>query len=213
MSAVITSDLVTLRERGKYQGYANIWYAVGAMLGAPLGGWLTDAIGWRYCFYINLPFLLISIYVCTWKLTDYNLAPTDGDDNRTKTSTWERVQKIDYVGAILIVAAVLAFMVATSLGGNSRPWSDSLVVSLLAAFVVLTGLFLVVEKNYAELPLMPWYILTSRTPLACAFCNFCAVICSFASTFITPLYYQVNKRKALYIVNTITYERNFFFFI
>ncbi|CAO3595531.1 unnamed protein product [Absidia cylindrospora] len=187
MSAVITSDLVTLRERGKYQGYANIWYATGSLIGAPLGGWLTDAIGWRYCFYINLPFLLISIYVSTWKLTDYNLAL---EDRVSEGSTWKRIQKIDYVGAILIVSAILAFMIATSMGGNSRPWSDPLVLSLLAAFVILCIIFLIVEKNYAELPLMPWYIVTSRTPMACAIANFCTVICSFASTFITPLYFQ-----------------------
>ncbi|KAI8342507.1 major facilitator superfamily domain-containing protein [Chlamydoabsidia padenii] len=188
MSAVITSDLVTLRERGKYQGYANIWYATGALIGAPLGGWLTDLVGWRYCFFINLPFLLISIYVCTWKLTDYNLVQ-DSEQGQNST-TWERLQRVDYIGATLIVIAILAFMIATSLGGNSRPWSDPLVVSLLVFFVIFTGLFLLVEKNYAQLPLLPWYILTDQTSLACAFTNFCALICSFASTFTLPLYYQ-----------------------
>ena len=47
MSAVITSDLVPLRERGKYQGYANVAFGVGAVVGAPLGGFITDTIGWR----------------------------------------------------------------------------------------------------------------------------------------------------------------------
>ncbi|CAO3622055.1 unnamed protein product [Cunninghamella blakesleeana] len=185
ISSVITSDLVTLRERGTYQGYANIWFAVGGLVGAPLGGWLTDTIGWRYCFYINLPFLLISIYVSTWVLTNYNLE--DKDQSQT---TWDRVKEIDYIGAILIVSAVLAIMIATSLGGNSRPWSDPLVVSCLVAFFILIIAFLVVQKKWAKNPLMPWYVVTDRTSLACCFSNFFGVTCSFATTFIIPLYYQ-----------------------
>ncbi|CAO3611768.1 unnamed protein product [Cunninghamella echinulata] len=185
ISSVITSDLVTLRERGTYQGYANIWYAVGALVGAPLGGFLTDTIGWRYCFYINIPFLIISLYVSTFILTDYNLEEKD-----IQQSAWERAKGIDYIGAILIVIAILAIMIATSLGGNSRPWSDPFVVGCLITFFVLIVVFLFVEKHLAKNPLMPWYVITGRTSLACSFSNFLGVLCSFATTFILPLYLQ-----------------------
>lgn len=187
MSAVITSDLVTLRERGKYQGYSNIFYGVGAIVGAPLGGVLTTLVGWRYCFFLNIPFLLISIYIATWKLTDYNLM----EEGNSAHSKRDRIRTIDYMGAVLIVGGVFCFMVATSMGGNTRAWTDPLVVGLLAGFVTLLLAFLFVEKNVARLPLMPWYIITERTPLTTSLVNFCGCVCSFASTFIIPLFYQV----------------------
>ncbi|KAI9313859.1 major facilitator superfamily domain-containing protein [Dichotomocladium elegans] len=185
MSAVITSDLVSLRERGKYQGYANISYALGSVIGAPLGGLITDAVGWRYCFYINLPILCISLYVASFLLTNYNLKEQIGT-----STTWERFKKIDYLGAVLVVIGVVVFMLATSLGGNSRPWSDSLVVGCLGISLLSAVAFCVVEIKVAVNPLMPWHIVTSRTPFTCSLANFFGVLCSYGMTYTTPLFFQ-----------------------
>lgn len=46
--SILLSDIIPLRERGKWQGYINIIYATGASSGAPLGGLLADSIGWRW---------------------------------------------------------------------------------------------------------------------------------------------------------------------
>ncbi|KAI8379713.1 major facilitator superfamily domain-containing protein [Radiomyces spectabilis] len=184
MTTVITSDLVPLRYRGTYQGYGNIAYAVGSVVGAPLGGFITDTIGWRYCFYINLPFLLVTIYVASCLLTNYNLA------EQPSTTLWERLKKIDYLGAITIVLSVIAFLLATSLGGNLRSWTDPLVVGCLVASIVLAVLFCIIEAKVALYPLMPWEIISSRTPLACSMTNLCTVMSSTSLIYVTPLYFQ-----------------------
>ncbi|KAI9485783.1 MAG: major facilitator superfamily domain-containing protein [Benjaminiella poitrasii] len=184
MSAVITSDLVSLRERGKYQGYANIAYGLGSVIGAPLGGLMTDHIGWRYCFYINLPLLLISLYVGIYLLTDYNLKEAPS------STLWVRFKSIDYGGACTIVIAVVCFMLATSMGGNSRSWSDPLVYGLLLVSGFFIILFCYIEKHVAQTPLMPWTIISARTPFACALVNFFTVLGSFAMTYTTPLFFQ-----------------------
>ncbi|CAO3650651.1 unnamed protein product [Cunninghamella echinulata] len=187
LTTVIISDLVPLRERGKYQGYGNIAYGLGSVVGAPIGGFLTDTIGWRYCFYINLPFLLITLYVTTCLLTNYNLEENKEEQDM---KLWQRLKKIDYAGAFTIVTAVVAFLIATSLGGNIRPWSDPLVVSCLIASAVLLVLFCIVEANWATNPLMPWPIISSRTPLSCSLANFWIVMANTAVIYITPLYFQ-----------------------
>ncbi|CEI99503.1 hypothetical protein RMCBS344292_13592 [Rhizopus microsporus] len=184
ISAVITSDLVSLRERGKYQGYANIAYGLGSVVGAPLGGLITDKLSWRYCFYINLPLLVVSLYVAIYLLTDYNL------EEQEEKSFIKKLKNIDYMGASAVVSSVVCFLLATSMGGNSRPWSDPLVYGLLIASVVLGVIFCLVEKYIARNPLMPWQIISSRTPLACALSNFFVIMGSFATTYTAPLFFQ-----------------------
>lgn len=158
---------------------------MGSVVGAPLGGFLNDTVGWRFCFYMNLPLLIVSLYVGIYILKDYNL------EEQTEESTlWERFKKIDYLGALTVVASCVCFLLATSMGGNSRAWSDPLVYGLLIASVVLGAAFCYVEANIALNPLMPWPIISSRTPFACALTNFFGVMASYAVTYNTPLFFQ-----------------------
>ncbi|KAF1803707.1 major facilitator superfamily domain-containing protein [Mucor lusitanicus] len=185
MTTVITSDLIPLRERGRFQSYGNIAYAVGSVLGAPLGGFITDSFGWRFCFYINLPLMLLTIYVATKLLTNYNL-----EENQDGETFRERLKRIDYAGATTIVLAVIGFLIATSLGGNIKPWSDPLVLGCFASSIVLALLFCIIEAKYALHPLMPWEIISSRTPLASSLTNLWCVMATTALIYITPLYFQ-----------------------
>ncbi|KAI9486778.1 MAG: major facilitator superfamily domain-containing protein [Benjaminiella poitrasii] len=183
MTTVITSDLIALRERGRFQSYSNIAYAVGSVVGAPLGGFLTDTLGWRSCFYINLPFLLLTIYIATQLLTNYNLEDQEA-------TFQERLKKIDYVGATTIVLSVVSFLIATSLGGNIKPWSDPIVLLCFASSLALVILFCLIEAKYSPYPLMPWEIIASHTPLACSFTNFWCVMATTSLVYITPLFFQ-----------------------
>lgn len=172
---------------------------MGSVLGAPLGGFITDAFGWRFCFYINLPLLIITIYIATKLLTNYNLEEKSSDDSLSK-----RLKKIDYAGATTIVLAVVGFLMATSLGGNIKPWSDPVVLSCFASSIVLAIMFCIIEAKYALHPLMPWNIISSRTPLACSSTNLWCLMSTTALIYITPLYYQVSdliidKIRVLYL--------------
>lgn len=152
-----------------------------------MGGFITDSIGWRFCFYINLPCLVVTIYVATRLLTNYNL-----EENSTGETLSQRLKRIDYAGAITIVLAVVSFLMATSLGGNIKPWSDPIVLGCFAASIILGILFCIIEAKYALHPLMPWYIISSRTPLACSSTNLWCVMATTSLIYITPLYYQVS---------------------
>ncbi|KAF7729145.1 hypothetical protein EC973_004913 [Apophysomyces ossiformis] len=184
VTSVIVSDLVPLRERGKFQGFGNIAYGLGSVIGAPLGGLITDTVGWRYCFYINLPLLLVTLYAAVCLLTNYNL------EEQPQETLREKLKKIDYLGALTIILGVISFLLATSLGGNLRPWSDPLVVTCLTVSGVLAVTFCIIEKNFAANPLMPWHIISSRSPLACSLTNFWAMMCSTSMVYIIPLYFQ-----------------------
>lgn len=164
---------------------------MGSAVGAPLGGFITDSFGWRFCFYINLPFLLVTFYVAGYVLTNYNIK-----ERADKTTFWQRLKLIDFAGAVTIVGATVAFVLAASLGGNILPWTDPLVLSCFAASTVLVVIFALVEARVALYPLMPWAVVTSRTPLACSLTNFWLMMCSMASTYTIPLYLQVCHHAA-----------------
>lgn len=155
------------------------------MLGAPLGGFINDTVGWRFCFYINLPLLILTIFVSLKLLTNYNL-----EENISGESFRDRLKRIDYLGAITVVSAVICFLVATSLGGNIKPWSDPIVLGCFTGAILFAVLFCIVEAKFALHPLMPWNIISSRTPLACSMTNLWCVMATTALIYITPLYFQ-----------------------
>lgn len=155
------------------------------MLGAPLGGVITDTIGWRYCFLINVPLLLLSMYVCTQILYDYNL-----EEQGTDYPLLERMKDIDYAGSATLVTSAVSFLLATSLGGNILPWSDPFIIGCLAVAVAAALCFCFVEARFAVHPVMPMSIVTTQSPLACLGTTFFAVMASFGITFTTPLFYQ-----------------------
>lgn len=119
-------------------------------------------------------------------MTNYNII--ERNDNSTLT---QRLKQIDYFGAITIVSAVVAFLLATSMGGNLRPWSDPLVVGCLVASVVLAVIFCIVEAKVATNPLMPWHIISSQTPFACSLTCFWVLMATTATIYLLPLYIQV----------------------
>lgn len=112
------------------------------------------------------------------------------EEQEVQTTTLERFKQIDYLGSATVVSSVICFLLATSMGGNSHEWSDPLISGLLVSSIVLAVMFCYIEANIALNPLMPWEIISSRTPLACSLTNFFIVMCSFALTYTTPIYFQ-----------------------
>ncbi|ORX55576.1 MFS general substrate transporter [Hesseltinella vesiculosa] len=191
MNSIITNDLIPLKDRGKYSGYANIFFTVGGIMGAPVGGFIAEAVGWRWCFFLNVPVLVAPLYIATVHMWNYNLEKEADQQEETGTTTvWRQLSKIDFLGAALNLASILAFMTACSIGGNTRPWTDSVVIGLLMTWLLLTLLFLYVEKYKVALPLMPWHVITQHTVLACSAVCFFVMASNFANTYMIPIYYQ-----------------------
>ncbi|KAJ2964217.1 hypothetical protein NQZ79_g823 [Umbelopsis isabellina] len=184
MSSVITSDLVTLRERGVYQGYANTAFACGGTLGAPLGGWITERFGWRYCFYINLPICLIATYM-TRPLQNYNLH-VEGDGSY---HIMEKLKKVDYAGAFSLVTAITCIILATSYGGNAVPWSHPLIIAAFVGFGSMLCIFILVESCWAKLPVLPMKLMVMRNPALCSLTNFFSMMASTAMVYFSPLFF------------------------
>ncbi|PSN70252.1 MFS general substrate transporter [Corynespora cassiicola Philippines] len=178
--SVLMSDVVSLRERGAWQGYINIIYATGSATGAPLGGLLADTIGWRWAFLAQGP-LCVAAFVAVASVL--HLPKQDHSHWR------EKFMKIDFFGALILITAVTGLLVGLDRGSNVS-WSNPISIAGLCT-TPLFLVFVLVEKYVAKHPFAPFRIILNKTMFACYLCNFFSFGGWLASLFFIPLYWQV----------------------
>jgi len=144
---VILSDLVSPRERGRYSGYLGAVFGVGTVAGPLLGGVITDSIGWRWCFYVGVPFALAAFVVLQKTL----------DLPRRR-----REVKLDYAGATLIAGGASALLIWVSLAGQQFDWLSWQTFALVGLGVALVSAAIAVERRVSE-PLIPLNLFERRT--------------------------------------------------
>ncbi|KAJ7833677.1 major facilitator superfamily domain-containing protein [Mycena leptocephala] len=156
LTQIIVSDLVSLRERGAFNGLISIAYAIGVGIGPVVGGGLAVTGQWRWLFYLNIPIcgLAAVLVVAFLRL-------------RTPSGTLrEKFARIDYFGNLLVVAATTATVLGLTWGGIQFPWgSANVLVPLILGLVGLVGFF-VYEGRYARYPMVPFDVLSTLTALS-----------------------------------------------
>ncbi|KAF1951731.1 MFS general substrate transporter [Byssothecium circinans] len=179
--SILLSDVVSLRDRGTWQGYINLIFAAGSAAGAPLGGLTAETIGWRWAFIAQGPMCVLAIIAVSFAL---HLPKTDH-------SHWkEKLMKIDILGAVVLIIAVAGFLVGLDRGSNVS-WNDPWTVAALAVSPPLFVVFVLVERYVASHPFAPFRIILNRSLFACYLCNFFAMGGLLSCMFYIPLYWQV----------------------
>ncbi|KAF7502743.1 hypothetical protein GJ744_005204 [Endocarpon pusillum] len=178
--AIILSDVISLRERGTWQGYNNIVFAAGLGIGAPLGGFFTDHFGWRWSFLVQVPLTAIgfvNVFIAL-KLP------------ATETTNWkQKLKRVDFGGAVVLILAVSTLLIGLDRGPDVS-WVSPITLGCLCSSLPLFVLFLFVEMKVATEPFAPSHVLFDRNMLACSLCNFCAFGAWLAITYYLPLYWQ-----------------------
>lgn len=164
--SILLSDVVPLRERGKWQGYLNIIFATGASTGAPLGGMLADYVGWRWAFLAQGPLCIVAFLA-----TFFALHLPKKDDSHWK----EKLRRIDFLGAAILISAVFLLLLALDRGSNVS-WNSSLTIIAISVSLPLFVVFILVEMKFAREPFAPGHIIFSRSMAACYFCNFFSMV-------------------------------------
>jgi EmrB/QacA subfamily drug resistance transporter len=176
MAQATIGDVVSPRERGRYQGYISVNYALSSVLGPALGGFFSDHLSWRWIFWINLPIGLLAL-VAT-QVTLKNLA-AKGIRHR-----------IDYPGALLIVAALVAILLITTAGGNEIAWHSAGMLGLAIAAVVLCGLA-VTRELQAEEAILPPRLFRAPTFSMIVTLSLFVSACLIGSSVFLPLFMQL----------------------
>ncbi|KAI9466769.1 vacuolar amino acid permease [Lactarius psammicola] len=185
VSSVTLTDLIPLKQRGLYQGLANIMFGLGSGIGGPLGGWMNDTFGWRSAFLFQIPILAFSFVLVTLKVS----VPIS--EEVKNQSLYSKMRRMDFAGsatlAVTIGCLLLGFSIKSS---ESLPWSHPLIYGLFINSAVFAVLFVVVEARWAPYPVMPLHLITQRTPLAVCLANFFGSTAAFITIYNVPLYFS-----------------------
>lgn len=141
---VVIGDVVSLRQRGTYQGVVGVVVAL-ANAGGPLIGGALASVGWRWCFIIAVPIILVALVMVVFLLP---LKKVDGDIK-------SKLAKVDYLGILLVLAGTVLMLLGLNWGGQQYSWTSPRVLVTLILGAVLYITFAFVEARFAALPLVP----------------------------------------------------------
>ncbi len=179
LGQIVLAEIISPRERGKYMGIMGAIMAVSTVGGPLLGGWITDAFGWRWNFYVAVPIALVAIVVLQRTL---------------KLHTVKQRVKIDYWGAVLISAGFSSLLIWVTLGGSNFAWWSWETLAMVGGGLLALGLAVVVELR-AEEPLIPLTLFKNRTFTLAVLASLAVGLAMFGTAVFLGQYMQLARGK------------------
>ncbi|KQN72927.1 MDR family MFS transporter [Devosia sp. Leaf64] len=177
VAMTVVADIIPPRQRGKVQGLFGAVFGVATVVGPLLGGFIVEHLSWQWIFLINLPVGVLALAVIAVALKPRA----------------ERVKhSIDYAGFVLLSGGLTAFVLATSLGGNTFGWFSLQIIGLVVGALVFLGAFVWVESRAAE-PVLPLDLFRNNTFAVTSAVGFLVGMAMFGSITFLPMYLQLAK--------------------
>ncbi len=179
LTQVVMASMVSPRERGRYSGYLGATFAVATIAGPLVGGVIVDTswLGWRWCFYVGVPFALAALVVLQRTL---------------HLPVVRREVKVDYLGAALITGGVSVLLIWVSLAGSQFAWASTTTALLVAAGVLALALATVVELRVAE-PIIPIRLFRNRTIALATAAGLFLGVAIFGATIFLAQFFQIAR--------------------
>ncbi|GAB4050755.1 MDR family MFS transporter [Catellatospora paridis] len=183
LAMIVMAAMIPPREMGRYSGIFGAVFGIGTIAGPLIGGVLVDTswLGWRWTFFIGVPFTLLAIYLLQRTL---HLPATPPGK-----------VKIDYLGAFLITAGVSTLLIWSTLAGSKFAWASSWTALLVTGGLVLLALAVFVESRAKE-PIIPLGIFRSRTVTLTTIASVLVGLALMGGAVFLSQYFQISLGKS-----------------
>jgi len=172
---IVIADIFPPEERGKYGGLMAGVFGLSTIIGPTLGGYLTDALSWRWVFFAPIPIGLIIIIIFIF------LFP--------QIKAGEARYRVDYAGVVAMTLFIGPLILALTWGGVNYAWSSLTIIGLLAFSVIMLIAFLFIESRAGE-PIIPLTLFKNRVVAVCSIVAFSMGAAFFPVVTFIPLYFQ-----------------------
>ncbi|QDS75640.1 hypothetical protein FKW77_006935 [Venturia effusa] len=186
--SLIILDLVPLRKVASLRSYVNIAATTGRSLGGPVGGFLSDTIGWRWSFLGQAPLIAMSALL-VWILVPHRVH----DDEETKT---EKFSRIDFAGAFFLATTITSFLLVVEIGGRKLAWNHPFILVLVATTMLSAMLFVITETRWAAEPIFPTHLLKQKDVICQYLVMALQIAAQLAMMFCVPLYFQITDNAS-----------------
>ncbi|WP_083903809.1 MFS transporter [Nocardia cerradoensis] len=182
LAQIVMAAMISPRERGRYSGYLGAVFAVATVGGPLLGGVITDTswLGWRWCFYVGVPFAVVALIVLQRTL---------------RLPVTRREVKVDWLGAFLVTAAVCLLLVWVTFAGDKYAWASWQTLVMVLGAVALAVLFVFAELRAAE-PIVPMHLFANRTISLASAASLFIGVAMFAGTVFFSQYFQLARGES-----------------
>jgi EmrB/QacA subfamily drug resistance transporter len=171
----IVGDVVSPRERGRYQGLFGAVWGLASIIGPLLGGVLVQQLSWHWIFYINVPIGAVALVVIASQIP----------------GRLTRIHHIiDYLGTAILMLSTSCLVLFTSLGGTTYPWASAPIVGFGVAGAALLGVFVTVERRAKE-PVLPLHLFSIRAFAVTSVVGFIVGFAMFGAVTYLPVFFQI----------------------
>lgn len=176
---VILADLVSPRERGRYAGYLGAVFGGGTVAGPLLGGFITDSLGWRWCFYITVPIAAVALVVLQRHL---HLPHRKKRERRS----------LDWRGALLLGTGTSLLLIWVTRAGQAFPWLSLQTLLFVGAGVLVLVVAIWAERRAVD-PLIPLRLFSNRTVVLAVITSLSIGTALFGATVFLSQYMQIAR--------------------
>ncbi|MFK0152167.1 MFS transporter [Streptomyces sp. NPDC090499] len=182
LAQIVMAAMISPRERGRYSGYLGATFAVATVGGPLLGGVITDTswLGWRWCFYVGVPFAVIALIVLQKTL---------------HLPVVKRDVKVDWAGAFFVAAAVSVLLLWVTFAGDKYDWISWQTYAMVGGSIALGLIFVLVESKAAE-PIIPLRLFRNRTITLASLASLFVGVAMFTGTVFFSQYFQLARDKS-----------------
>jgi len=192
LTQAVIADVVSPRERGRYQVYISAVWATASLCGPLVGGFAAQNLSWRWIFLINLPIGAVALWVCSNAL------------RRLSPPVRAGTGRLDIIGMLLLAGTISVLLLALGWGGSVYAWRSFEILGLVSLGSVLL-LLLIVHEHWARDPPLPPRVFLSSSYVANIIVSTLAATLMFTCLFTIPLYFQLARgvtpmQSGIYVV-------------